>query len=103
MIDFSDCPFYRVIVVCHPIYHKLKHDLLCFVVFVVLLELLEERGLLFHINRKMSYLVFRIENALNEILSFDVVDCHGVFDDVSGVDDELLGVGHHAEEGKVYD
>ena len=51
----------------------------------------------------MSYLVFRIENALNEILSFDVVDCHGVFYDVSGVDDELLGVGHHAEEGKVYD
>ena len=76
--------------------------MLGFVVFVVQLELLEEGGFLFHINRKMCNLVFRIKNALNEILSFDVMDCHGVLDDVSGVDNELLGVWHHAQKCQVY-
>ena len=51
----------------------------------------------------MGNLVFGIENSLNEVLSFNVVDGHGYFNDVARVDDQLLGVREDAQQSVVYD
>ena len=96
-----NCTFNTVIVMGYAVYHELEHNLLLFVVLVVFLEFLQENGFLLHVNLKMGYLIFGVEDALDEGLAFDVVDGHSDFDDVAGVDNQLLGVREDAKQSVV--
>ena len=63
---------------------------------------MQEYSLLLHVNLKMRNLIFSIENALNEVLSLNVMNSHGDLNDVPGIDDELLSVGQDAQQSMVY-
>ena len=81
-----------MIIVCYSVNHKLKHYLLLFVINVILLNFLKEGLFLFHINLKMCYLVFCIEDSLDEALSINEMSRHGVFKNITRIDDKLLSV-----------
>ena len=72
---------------------KEQHNLLLLIILIIFLQSLQEYRLLLHVNLKMSNLIFSIENTLNETFPLNIVNSHGGFDNVSCIDDQLLGVG----------
>ena len=65
--------------------HKFEHYLSIVVIFERFLKVFEELCFLLHVDLKVGYLVFGVEDSVDEVFTLHEVDVHGVFDDFSGV------------------